>query len=229
MFNPLVDEGASTNGNIGLVMTEAQTAIAVFNDDHANFAAAIKRWRLQAPAYVYVASDGSGPRRPPQQRYLAHTAPTCEPNCSDADMVEYWHGQRSFVADGICQESCRDFGHVQLGYATLVNTAETAYHQGLDLFGGERSRLLAGAELHASLLAQEPAARRQPPPAWLCGGQLRGAGNGSTWSMLWHHFVTREGGDPGAILPNVTALLPLTTPFCWDHMCWEALTHPGPR
>ena len=40
-------------------------------------------------------------------------------------MVEYWHGQSIFgpAQDGVCQESCRDLGHVELGFATLVNSA----------------------------------------------------------------------------------------------------------
>ena len=33
VFLPMVDEGASTNGNIGLVMTEAAAAIAVYCDN----------------------------------------------------------------------------------------------------------------------------------------------------------------------------------------------------
>ena len=33
VFLPMVDEGASTNGNIGLVMTEAAAAIAVYTDN----------------------------------------------------------------------------------------------------------------------------------------------------------------------------------------------------
>lgn len=44
-------------------------------------------------------------------------------------------------------ETCRDLGHVQLGYATLVNTAETAWQQGIDLYGEEQDRLIAGAEM----------------------------------------------------------------------------------
>ena len=43
------------------------------------------------------------------------------------------HGQTDYTHDGVCQESCRDLGHVQLGMATLVNSAETAHHQGIDL------------------------------------------------------------------------------------------------
>ena len=36
-----------------------------------------------------------------------------------------------------------------------------------------------------------------------------------------HHFVRRRG----LRMPNVTAYLPLEQPMCWDHMCWEMLTH----
>jgi len=126
---PMVDKGASTNGNIGLVMTEAAMHAAVFSDDRARLDAAVEMWRAQAPAYVYITSDGPTPRRPPAQRYLAHTSPVCDPTCTDEQMVSYWHGQRTYGVDGLCQESCRDFGHVELGYMTLVNSAETAYHQ----------------------------------------------------------------------------------------------------
>ena len=59
----------------------------------------------------------------------------CGPSCTDKQIDSYWHGQTDFTHDGICQESCRDLGHVSLGFATLVNSAETAHHQGIDLFG----------------------------------------------------------------------------------------------
>ena len=221
---PLVCSGASTNGNIGLVMTEASIAISVFTDNSSAFDFFIERWRRQAPAYLYLRSDGPTPKRPPRQRYLENTSPTCSPACTDAEMVTYWHGQRDFVADGICQETCRDLGHTQLGLATLINTAETAYHQGIDLYAEEAGRILAAAELHASLLGVEPATRRQPVPSFLCGGRLRGAVNASaTWWMLHHHFHTRRG----LALPNVSALLPQIRPSCWDQICWETLTHGG--
>ena len=129
VFTPFVDQGASTNGNIGLVMTEAAVAIAVYNDNVTLFNTSIDRWRAQAPAYLYLRSDGPTPKRPPQMRYLAHTWPTCTPECNDKQIEEYWHYQSEFVQDGICQETCRDLGHAQLGMATLINTAETAFHQ----------------------------------------------------------------------------------------------------
>ena len=47
---------------------------------------------------------------------------------------------------------------------------------------------------------------------------------GSTWEMVHHHFT----GRLGIPLPNVSALLPVIRPTsCWDHMCWETLTHGG--
>jgi len=96
VFVPFVDQGASTNGNIGLVMTEAAVAIAVYNDNHTLFNTSIDRWRQQAKAYLYIKSDGPTPIRPPLMRYLAHTWPTCGPNCTDKQIEEYWHYQPDF-------------------------------------------------------------------------------------------------------------------------------------
>ena len=94
-------------------------------------------------------------------------------------MVTYWHGQATFPRNGLCQETCRDLGHVQLGMAALVNVAETAYHQGIDLYAEAAERNVSGAELHASLILTESPPQRQPPPPWLCGGRMRNS-NGST-------------------------------------------------
>ena len=47
-----------------------------------------------------------------------------------------------------------------------------------------QARLIAGAELAASLLQAEPAPYRQTVPPWLCGGSVKGAVNSSTWEML---------------------------------------------
>jgi hypothetical protein len=226
---PQVDEGATTNGNIGLVMTEAAAGIAVFTENLTLWNTSINRWRLQAPAYVYVKADGNTPKRPPQQRYLAHTGPVCDPNCSDKEVNNYWHGQSVWgVRDGLCQETCRDLGHVQLGYATLVNTAETAWQQGIDLYGEQQDRLIAGAEFHASVLLAEPQPFRQLIPHDVCGGKVKGnsplpAGTkpSGTWSMLTRHFVTRKG----LTMPNTTALVPRMVGSCWDQMCWEVLSH----
>ena len=227
-------------------MTEAAFHIGIFTDNATTVQRALQLWRLQAPAYLFVSSDGPYPKRPPLERTWAKTWPNCRPNCTDAEMVVFWHGQSSFTGhDGLCQETCRDLGHTQMGIATLGNVAETAHHQGWDLWGENKDRIVAAAEFHASLMADAPASVHQPAPAWLTctgasvarndsslqslggaypsGGGIIGA-NGSTFEVIHHHFHTRLGLP----MPNVSALLPKIRPLqCWDHMCWETLTHGG--
>lgn len=50
--------------------------------------------------------------------------------------VADWYGETVFNASvsGICQETCRDLGHAQMGIAGMINGAETAYIQGVDLY-----------------------------------------------------------------------------------------------
>ena len=130
IYLPMVDQGASTNGNIALVMTEAALHIGVFADNATAVDRAIALFREQAPAYLYLSSDGALPKRPPVQRYLARTAPTCGPSCTDAQMVTFWHGNSDFFGhDGIAQETCRDLGHTSMLLSAFANIAETAYHQ----------------------------------------------------------------------------------------------------
>ncbi|WP_283434159.1 alginate lyase family protein [Neorhodopirellula lusitana] len=50
---------------------------------------------------------------------------------------------------GECQETGRDQAHTQMGLEFLANTAETAWNQGLDLYGELDNRLLAGFEYTA--------------------------------------------------------------------------------
>lgn len=54
-----------------------------------------------------------------------------------------------FKENGQCQETGRDQGHTQMGLEFLSNTAETAWIQGLDLYGALDNRLLKGFEYTA--------------------------------------------------------------------------------
>jgi len=100
---PIVQHGASTNGNIGLAMvveadgpdplpgaglamTEASLHIGIYNDNATTVSNAVALWRGQAPAYLYISSDGTSPKRPPAQPHLSGTAPVCGPNCTDQQM-----------------------------------------------------------------------------------------------------------------------------------------------
>ena len=70
--------------------------------------------------------------------------------------VEYYkngHGNgavKNYINEiGQCQESGRDQGHTQMGLDFLSNTCQTAWIQGIDLYGAVENRLLAGFEYTA--------------------------------------------------------------------------------
>ena len=50
---------------------------------------------------------------------------------------------------GQCQESGRDQAHTQFGLGCLAEACEVGYNQGLDMYGAENNRLLAGFEYTA--------------------------------------------------------------------------------
>jgi len=54
-----------------------------------------------------------------------------------------------FMESGQCQESGRDQAHTQMGLEFLANTCETAWIQGIDLYGALDNRLLKGFEYTA--------------------------------------------------------------------------------
>eukprot|EP00039_Didymoeca_costata_P012541 m.180916 g.180916 ORF g.180916 m.180916 type:complete len:134 (-) comp15508_c0_seq1:165-566(-) len=124
-------------------------------------------------------------------------------------MVVFWHGNSQFSGhNGVAQETCRDLGHCQMLLAAFANFAETAYHQGVNLYEEMHDRFVYAAEFHASLMADQEPRLRQSWPSWLCDGKCRGEYcglvNGTTYEIIHHHFVHRLNLS----LPNVTALLP---------------------
>ncbi|NBE51960.1 alginate lyase family protein [Streptomyces boluensis] len=120
---------AEFNGNWDLTMADAALGIAVFLDDHEAFDEAVQRFRKRVPAYFYLHSDGPLPKPPPDTDIG-----------SRAELVGYWFGQSRFP-DGIAQETCRNFKHIGYALAATAHIAETAWHQGVDLYGEIRDRL----------------------------------------------------------------------------------------
>jgi len=57
---------------------------------------------------------------------------------------------------GIYMETFRDLWHAQAGIAGLVQCAETAWHQGVDLFSTNQNSLMKCVELHAEILVKTP-------------------------------------------------------------------------
>jgi hypothetical protein len=209
-FLPFLVPGNPTyNGNWELSMIDALMCIGVFNDDAATFNRGVFLWRKRVPAYFYLATDGPTPRRPFGTASLD----------SDQSINNYWFNPDQYF-DGLCQETRRDYGqHLQLGLAAAVNSAEIAFHQGVDLYAENDQRIMAAMEFHAARLLGRPA------PAALFPGGFNASEVKPTWEIAYNHFHSRRG----FALPLTDALIRTkirtanSTPLL--NIAWESLTH----
>ncbi|MEI5099141.1 alginate lyase family protein [Streptomyces sp. PmtG] len=195
---------ADFNGNWDLVMADAAIGMAVFLDDHSAFERAVRHFRARVPAYFYLKSDGPLP---------------VAPRGSDIDTADelrrYWFGQQTF-ADGLAQETCRNFKHAGYSLAATAHIAETAWHQGVDLYGEVKDRLRAALEFHSGYQLGATA------PGWLCGGRLQ-RDLGPDTEVALNHLRGRLGMD----LPHTRKLTLERRPEGTDDLfvAWETLTH----
>jgi alginate lyase len=130
---PLIFSGSPNNGNWELSMIEALIGIAVFTNDPSLFAHALTFWHQRIPAYFFYAPIDGGQAVAPPRGSLN------------------WHGQTVFnnTTSGHAQETCRDFEHTYFGIAATMAAAETAWIQGVNLYGSQLPRLHAALEYHA--------------------------------------------------------------------------------
>ncbi len=164
----LINGAPCKNGNWELIITEALMNISVFNEDSSLFNKAVGFWRGRVPAYMYLPSDGPTPVPPP--------------NCGTS-VTTYWN-QTTFV-DGLAQETARDFGHTFWGLAASVNTAETAFQQGVDLYSENTQRIVDAFEFHNFINNGGSA------PSGVNVGPT--GGNGATMEICYNHFHNRLG------------------------------------
>lgn len=196
-YVPSVINGSSENGNKELAMSEALINIGVFNDDRALYEAGVRMWRGRAPAYIYLRSDGPKPVLPPDGQ------------------MPFWgnKGKSTPFVDGLLQESMRDPHHANMGFSSMVNAAETARQQGLDLYAEQGDRIIAAMEYQAQFLPPN----NTPVPPYL-EFSLQ-----PTWEIAYNHFHHRLG----LALPLMAKVIPTNRPTGADlnHMVWETLTH----
>jgi hypothetical protein len=196
-YVPSLVNGSCENGNKELSMAEALINIGVFNDDRDIFEKGLKMWRGRAPAYIYLSSDGPNPLK----------AANCE-------SMPIWgnKGKTTPYVDGLLQESVRDSGHANLGLSAMVNAAETARQQGVDLYGEQAARIMAALEFQARSLPPN----NTPPPENVTFNTH------PTWEIAYNHYHNRLGKP----LPKMAAVLPTNRPTGVNHqMAWETLTH----
>ncbi|TDO52667.1 alginate lyase [Kribbella sp. VKM Ac-2527] len=204
VYLPEIRNGAGCkNGNWELIMMDAAIGIAVFLDDRAAFDKAIGIWRGRVPGYVYQKSDGPLPKAPT----------TCSLDTRE-EIVDYWQGQSTF-SDGLSQETCRDFGHTGWGLTAAAHVAETAWHQGVNLYGEVRKRLTDGFYFHTRI------ENGAPVPADLCGGTVK-KGLGAVTEVVYNHYHNRLGMPMPTTLRYTEGKRPAGSNYFY---AWETLTH----
>lgn len=195
-YLPTIMHGDCENGNKELAMADALVNIGVFLDDKDVFNLGIKMWRGRTPAYIYLKEDGPIPIEPP--------------GCGPA----IW-GNKGFTPDfvnGILQETARDSHHAWYAFSSMINAAETAYIQGVDLYGEQSKRIMAALEFQAQYLKPNDV----PAPKNLIFALQ------PTWEIAYNHFHNRMGFP----LPKMSVVIPTNRPTGVNHhMAWESFTH----
>ncbi len=194
---------ACYNKNWHASAIEAMLNIAVFNKNTTWFNDAIEKWRSLVPSYIYLSSDGSRPKN----------ASWCSRNNSQINA--HWNNPKSYV-EGLTQESCRDFEHTAYGLAAIINTAETARLQGVNLYQNAQMRIIKAMELHSAYQTASLSGK-------LCqnynGYKLNTKG---TFEVGFNQYSVRQGLD----LPQTSEFLVRTRPTKGHfHYLWETLTH----
>ncbi|GGA98297.1 cellulose binding domain-containing protein [Puia dinghuensis] len=129
---------------------------------------------------------------------------------------------------GQWQESGRDQEHAQLGVGMMAYLCQVAWNQGLDLFGYENNRLLAGAEYVGQTNLWDPTPFTaynncdNVNQRWV---SLNGRGrldDRPVWELIYNHYVVQQGLSA----PHVQAMAQLMRPEhgSTDHFGYGTLT-----
>ena len=155
--------------------------------------------------------------------------------------VLWYDAPPAAYVDGLCAETFRDLGHCELGFSQAINTAEIAWHQGIDLYGMQAKRITAFMEFESFLRLGVPI-----PKEFY---RVNPTGTSMTFEIAYNHYHNRMGMD----LPKTEALIQFLRPYLkkepihpygWCYMnpgpgiranqiagpadldiAWEALTH----
>jgi hypothetical protein len=191
----------NSNGNWELSMAFSLVNMGVYLDDRPMFDRGVALWRQRVPAYIYMASDGPNPVNVPGGKYDTQAKEDC-----------FWDGAGTPTStctldpgfsyhQGMTQESCRDMDHTTLGLNAMANAAETAYIQGVDLYGEQQARIVAALEFAAQYdktwidSGGSPSGSSGTVPSWLCGGNFdtQGGGYRLGWEVAYNHYGHRKG------------------------------------
>ncbi len=124
-------------------------------------------------------------------------------------MPRYLYLNKAPYMNGETNETCRDLNHTKLGVIGLLNAAEVAWNQGVDVWKNHASRISTMAEFHAGIMMGE-----SEVPANLCAWKSGQAGkvfcqgnvpwaspngappcNEAAWETIVNHLGSRLGED----------------------------------
>jgi len=203
-FYPKLSTASTWNGNVDLTQIEAILAIAVFNEDQAEFKLGLARLALRNPAYFYLRKDAG------ETRAIAGDG---------GNLDHFWFNPVKWV-DGLTQETCRDGGHhSQFGLGSALRAAEIAWNQGVDVYTANTLRYTAAMELLASQLLKGNAST--------CADTVTTDSRYNTWEVGYNHYHNRRGRE----LPNTRKLIveqirTTSVRASWN-LVYETLTHAG--
>jgi hypothetical protein len=115
---------------------------------------------------------------------------------------------------GQWQESGRDQEHAQLAVGMMASLCQVAWNQGLDLYGYDNNRLLAGAEYVAktNLWRGVPYSFynncQNARQSWVSVNGRGRLDDRPIWEMIYNHYVVRKGLSA----PNIKAIAQLMRP-----------------
>ncbi len=193
LFLPYTLDETMPGNNWILSAIEAHIAIAIFKDDRIEFNKAVNRWKYRIRTYIYQTTDTDN-AKPLLNTYQ---------NWTVGKMESVWRDDRTTntaYIDGLGMETCRDLGHLALGMNSALYAAESAWNQGVDLFGLEQKRLTDFLELHNSWTSGSVAV-----PSNICEGKVRVSesdangivppkgGGGMAWEIAYNHLHSRLG------------------------------------
>lgn len=204
-FYPQLTTASSWNGNVDLTQINALMAIAVFNEDQAEFEIAIARLKTRNRSYFYLTSDG----------------PELAPIAGDGGNPRaFWSNPKRLI-DGLTQETCRDNGHhSQFALGSALHAAEIAWHQGVDVYAENQERYTAAMELMASQFLSGSM-------QGICKNDTPTADRYDAWEVGYNHYHNRMDIS----LPKTKALIEeqirKKAPRAVCNLAFDMLTHTG--
>jgi Alginate lyase len=217
---------SSGAGNWELSMADAKIDIGIFTNNVSVFNDGVTIWQHRVPAYLYLNTDGPQPAGAPNTPYATSTRMlTC-----------YWLNRNAYntttcptniqttYANGQSEETCRDYVHFGLGIASILNAAETARIQGVNLYQQQQTRIVTALEYNTNILNTVHSATTYPTGFCNNATTLKAPYTEPTYEIGYNEYANRLGIP----MPNTKITiqrLRATGGTTTDHnMAWETLT-----